>query len=679
MAKLCLAGDDGDVQNVWLRGFCLGLGLTLSLCCAHAQDASVRDLTSMEIEDLAKARLSTASRHLDDPRKAPAAVSLIDHEEIVRYGWRTLADLLRSVTGIHTAYDRTYSYVGVRGFLQSGDYNARVLLLINGHRLNENIYDSALIGTEFPLDLDLIDRVEIVRGPGSSLYGTDAELAVINVLTRQPDNQPTVEVSSQSQSFLGRTGRFSVSAHAMGTATLLSGSMYRSNGASKLFFPEYDNPDTNSGIANDLDGDRFDHAFGVLTRGLLRIEAAYGTRDKIVPNASYATDFNSPVSRAIDTRAYVDASYSHEFSAGTQLDVRAYYDAYRFWGSYPYGGTAQINDAAADWIGIESVLDQRLGRHRVVGGVNEEYNLRVNQRNYYLGQPPFLNDNRQLTLFAIFGEAEINPASKISLNLGGRVDWYSKFGNAISPRAALMYLPTASSSVKYVFSRAFRAPDPYDEFYIDNLDTDETFRSLKKERIQSNSVIVQHNFAPWLRGTAVGFENELLRVISESVDATTGATHISNGLGDKGRGLELEMIADRKDGWSGRTSHSFLNTKHAGSGKSVSNSPSNLGKLNVTVPASKRGLLGIELLYTGSQPNYLDQRIPSTFLTNVTVSSRFRRSPWSISASCYDLFDRQWSTPTGPEVLPAATAQDGRTWRVTIGYKWHFEPARSRP
>ena len=133
-----------------------------------------RDLTGLEIEDLAKVRLSTASRHLEDPRKAPAAVTVIDRNEIQRYGWRTLADLLRSVTGIYTAYDRTYSYIGVRGFLESGDSNSRVLLLVDGHRLNENIYDSSLIGTEFPLDLDLIDRVEIVRGPGSSLYGADA-------------------------------------------------------------------------------------------------------------------------------------------------------------------------------------------------------------------------------------------------------------------------------------------------------------------------------------------------------------------------------------------------------------------------------------------------------------------------------------------------------------------------
>jgi iron complex outermembrane receptor protein len=177
----------------------------------------------------------------------------------------------------------------------------------------------------------------------------------------------------------------------------------------------------------------------------------------------------------------------------------------------------------------------------------------------------------------------------------------------------------------------------------------------------------------------VGFDNDLLQVISETSDPTTGATLIGNRNGDHGHGVELEMIANRTDGWSGRASYSFLKTDQKGTGQKVPNSPSYLGKLNATVPASSHGLLGVELFYTGSQPNYLGQRISSSFLTNITASSRFRRSSWSISASCYDLFNRQWSTPTGPEVLPAATVQDGRTWRITIAYKKHLEPARSGP
>ena len=80
-------------------------------------------------------------------------------------------------------YDRNYTYVGVRGFSRPGGYNSQVLLLIDGHRLNDIVYDSAGLGTDFPLDIDLIERIEIIRGPSSSLYGASAFLAVINVIT----------------------------------------------------------------------------------------------------------------------------------------------------------------------------------------------------------------------------------------------------------------------------------------------------------------------------------------------------------------------------------------------------------------------------------------------------------------------------------------------------------------
>ena len=83
-------------------------------------------------------------------------------EDIVRYGFRTLADVLRSVRSFSVSSDRNYSYVGIRGFALPSDYNSRVLLLVDGHRMNDNIYDQASMGTDFVLDPFMSDRVEIV-------------------------------------------------------------------------------------------------------------------------------------------------------------------------------------------------------------------------------------------------------------------------------------------------------------------------------------------------------------------------------------------------------------------------------------------------------------------------------------------------------------------------------------
>ena len=130
---------------------------------------TLEQLLSMDVE-----RVFGASRFQQSVLEAPASVSIITRDDIERFGYRTLADILRVARGFYVSNDRNYSYVGVRGFSRPGDYNTRVLVMIDGHRLNDNVYDQAAVGTEFPLDVELIERVEVVRGASSSLYGTRA-------------------------------------------------------------------------------------------------------------------------------------------------------------------------------------------------------------------------------------------------------------------------------------------------------------------------------------------------------------------------------------------------------------------------------------------------------------------------------------------------------------------------
>src|SRR6266699_5759915 len=127
-------------------------------------------------------------------------MTAITSDEIKRYGHRTLADALQSVQGFHVSYDRNYAFLGVRG-VSLGDFNSRILLLVNGHRVNNNLTDGALIETAFILDVDLIDRVEIIRGPGSVLYGNNAFFGVINVITRQASQVNGAELSGEYASY----------------------------------------------------------------------------------------------------------------------------------------------------------------------------------------------------------------------------------------------------------------------------------------------------------------------------------------------------------------------------------------------------------------------------------------------------------------------------------------------
>jgi outer membrane receptor for ferrienterochelin and colicins len=162
------------------------------------------DLMDMSLQDLMKVEIDSvygASKYKQKVTAAPASITIITAEEIKRYGYRTLADILRDVPGFYVTYDRNYNYVGVRGFGRPGDYNSRILLLVDGHRINDNIDDQAFIGTDFPVDISLIDRVEVIRGPNSSLYVASALLGIVNIVTRHDISGVTVSEEAASPTF----------------------------------------------------------------------------------------------------------------------------------------------------------------------------------------------------------------------------------------------------------------------------------------------------------------------------------------------------------------------------------------------------------------------------------------------------------------------------------------------
>ena len=166
---------------------------------ASGDSAELKTLKSMSLEDLTQIEVQTvisASGFEQDADLAPSSVSIVTAEEIKRYGYRTLADILRSLPGFYTSNDRNYDYLG-RGGVNLGDYNSRILVLVDGHRINNNLNDGAALGTDFILDIDLIERIEVIRGPGAVIYGNNAFFGVINVITRKGDQVNGVEATGE--------------------------------------------------------------------------------------------------------------------------------------------------------------------------------------------------------------------------------------------------------------------------------------------------------------------------------------------------------------------------------------------------------------------------------------------------------------------------------------------------
>jgi len=319
-----------------------------------------RDLFALQIEDLMGLKVATvygASKFEQKVTEAPSAISIVTSEDIKRFGYRTLADILRNQRGFYITNDRNYQYVGVRGLSRPGDFNTRILLLVNGHRTNDNIYNQAMLGNGFVLDVDLIDRIEIIRGPGSSLYGSNAFFGTINVITKRGRDIGGTEVAASAGSWDTYSGRATFGQKfSNGLETLISATGYDSKGQNFHFTnPEFDTPENNDGWADHCDKEKAANFFARASFKNLSFESAYVSREKWVPTSAWGTMFNSGQDKTIDTRGYLNLAFNRTFENGLEVLARISYDFYQFDGYYlfadPPPSTMNRDRVLGNWWG----------------------------------------------------------------------------------------------------------------------------------------------------------------------------------------------------------------------------------------------------------------------------------------------------------------------------------------
>ena len=148
-----------------------------------AQEPAV-SVAEISLDSLLNLPVSSASRYAQTTKEAAASVTIISSEEIASFGYRTLFEVLTTVRGFYGSNDRNYSYLGLRGFSRPTDYNNRILLMLDGHVVNENHFAAFYPGLALGLQMEDVERIEVVRGPSSSVYGASAVLGIINVITR---------------------------------------------------------------------------------------------------------------------------------------------------------------------------------------------------------------------------------------------------------------------------------------------------------------------------------------------------------------------------------------------------------------------------------------------------------------------------------------------------------------
>jgi len=654
--------------------------LWMLLIIVEVAGGQSKDVMDLSPEELKSVQVYSASMYLQSDREAPSSVTVITADQIREFGYRTLADALRSVRGFDVTYDRNYNYVGVRGFSRPGGYNDQILLLINGHRLNDNVYDQALLGTDFPLDVDLIERIEIVRGPSSSLYGTSAFLAVVNVITRSAQTAAGLEFSGEAGGFGSYQGRSTIGGTYHGVDGLFSGTIYDSAGAARLFFPAFDSPATNYGIAENADRDFSGSFYGSLHSRHFTLESLGSTREKGIPTASFGQVFNDNRSQTTDSSGYLDLRYSRPIFQEAEFTADVYLDRALYHGVYVYSPVAgQVADvlnedaSRGDVLGTNARITKTLRRkHKATVGVHFRDNLHQDQTNYNLNPyQPVLDDLRSSQEWAAFVQDEFTIGKGLILNAGLRYDHYQTFGGTTNPRLALIYSPLRRTTLKLIYGQAFRAPNSYELYYSDSVSVEPNPR-LQPERIRTEELIWEQDLGADFRISASGFGNEFTDLINQEIDAKTGFIVYNNSESVHNRGFEVELRGKIPSGIEGRLSYTLQRTVNQSTGLWLSDSPAQLAKANLIFPMHRRLAIGFELQSTGSRKTLVGSQVGSYAVSNLTLTSREFAKGFRLSASVYDVFNSQYRDPVGAEIVGSAVQQNGRDFRIKLARRFHF-------
>lgn len=619
-------------------------------------------------------RLAAASKYEQDALEAPSIVYVRTGGEIRAQGYRTLADVLESLPGVYLRQDRSYTYVGVRGIERPGDYSSRLLLLIDGIRANEAIYDSATAGREFPLDVGLIDRVEFIPGTGSSLYGSNAVLGVVNIVTRTASQLPgasaTLEYGSTARRKLGATWGGD-----LGPARLLVGlASERSRGYGSLYFPAYDDPATNNGWAIGRDAERNDKFFAKARWGELNLTTALSERVKSDPAGAFGVQFNTR-SDSTDRYALADLDYGHRWGEGHEFYARlgtASY-AYRGYGVY---GTAQAPVPAqtlsdARWFSGElRYVWSGWAGHRLLLGTEFQDNWR--QRLYSADLAPPWQVYTDITTHSsrrsLFVNDEWQVTSALRMNLGLRGDRQLDGQFTASPRLAMWWSAAPEWTVKLQRGSAFREPNISETSYQDA--SRSTNADLRVESVRSTELTALWRPSSRFDASATWYRLDLSDSIN-FVDLPGGQQVYANTGNARAHGLELEATLQWSSSLRLRGSWARQSTRDGTTGAVLSDSPRSVSKLMATVAGPWPGsTLGLNLVRIGERLTLSSERLEPYVRLNAQFNVAPAGERWSLGFGLYNLTGARYADPGGPEHLEDSLAQDGRQFRAQFG--WSF-------
>lgn len=694
--------------------------VTLALASILAWQTSDACAQSAEEEELAlvygdKSSVSIATGNQQPLRRAPAVATVITAEDIAAMGATDLDEVLETVPGVHVSRSPiVYSpaYV-IRGIGASGPTNPQVLLMQNGIPLT-SMYTGDKGNMWSGLPVENIARIEIIRGPGSALYGADAYSGVINIITKTASDIQGTRFGVRAGSFDtgdawlqhgGKLGEIDVAAYLRVGST---------NGSKEIISADAQTRNdrifgTRASLAPgpvNTGRDAFDGSldFGY---GKWRLRTNYVLRDHIGTGAGVSSALD-PVGYAKSERfgsdlSWADPQFAQEWGAGFLASYQQYTELTPNrlillppglvlpTGAFPDGMIGGPNrwerqvrlSAYATYSGIAGhQLRFGLGHDDLDLYKTSTYkNFLLNPAGvpiptgpvieYSSIQPHILPQRRKVDY--LYVQDEWKFARDWTLTAGVRHDRYSDFGGTTNPRLALVWDAALDITTKLLYGRAFRAPSFNEQYGINPVANGNP--KLQPELINTIEWAIAWQAKRDLQFNLNLFRYEMsdiIRAVPNPV-AGTGATY--NNLGSQhGSGMEVEVVWDASRNLRISGNYAYQRSIDEATNQDAGYAPHHQIYARADWHFASGWIFSPQLNWVADRKRPAgDSRPPVPDYTSVDLTLRTNRGKdqWDFAATVRNLFDADIREPSlAPGIaIPNDLPMAGRAFYVQAVYK----------
>jgi len=658
------------------KPICFVAALLFSPAQARAQALTAEALMDMPLEQLAKVEvlITGSSKYAEKESETASVVEVITAEDIRTYGYRTLADALNGLHGLYKNNDRNFTTMGVRGFLFTGTANSRILITVDGRRMNENVFDSAYVGEEFTVDMDLVDHIEYISGPGSSVYGANAMMGVVNVVTKKGSDINGTQIAASAGSYNTGAGRATYGKKLdNGADVLISASGFQSDGVKNLYYPEFDDPSTNNGIAHGIDGERAQRLFAKAEMEGLTYAMGYVNRLKVIPTHRFSSLFNDPGLTSEESHFYNELKYNKSLDKDVQIEFKAFYHKYGNMAHFPYEDVLPryilFDEYGGDWFGGEAnIVTTEIDGHKIVLG--GEFQWDINQ--FLFARDKFgvyQNSNRSGMRSGLYLQDAISLTDKLVLNAGVRLDQHHMIEKAqVNPRIGLIWNPKESTTFKLLYGSAFRAPNVMERDY-DAFNSWTANPNNTEEHIKNYEGVVEWRSGDGVKLSGSVFYNQFTDVLSKDYESTHPTYHMFTNTGNMTSvGVELGAEKRWENGREVKVNYTHSEyTRHTGTSWGAVDSPKDVAKLRYAEPLfDDRAKLGMEGVFVGNRTTLYYSEEDPYYFANANLSAKDLFFGADFSLGVYNLFNSSVNMIGGPDVAQDVIPMNGRSFLFTV-------------